>query len=100
MTPEDPSIVSPSVQPALGAITWAADGSGRAKAIGDPAVAPGCDPSVTVAATSTYIGGVKTGYVMPTTVGATRAVDSAVRPAFGSGIAVVTDCSVTSEGAP
>ena len=50
--------------------------------------------------TSTYIGGVMTGYVTPTMVGATRAVGSPVRPIIGSGITAIAGCSTTSEGAP
>ena len=63
-------------------------------------IAHGCDPPVTVAATSTYVGGAMIGYVAPTTVNATSAVGSPICPIIGSGVTTVAGYSVTSEGAP
>jgi len=100
MTPRDPSAMSLSAQPEPGAVAWATDGTGRADASGDATVAHGYDQSITAAATSTGIGGVTTGCVAPTMVGATSAVGSPVHPAIGSGITAVIGCSVMSEGDP
>ena len=61
---------------------------------------PSYDPSVTSAATSTYVVGVTTGCSTPTTVGTTSVVGSSVRPIIGYGIVAVTCCSTTTEGAP
>ena len=96
-TPRDPSDTSPSVWPMPGAVAWAADGAGRAGALGAAAVAPSYDQSITDAATCTYVGGVMTGSIAPTTVGAMSAVGSPIRPAVSSAIAAITSCSVTSE---
>ena len=41
-----------------------------------------------------------TGYIVPATVGSMSAVGSPVHLAVGSGIAAITGCSATSEGAP
>ena len=57
-------------------------------------IAPRCDPPVTAAATSAYVGGVLTSCV------ALATVDSPVRPIVGSGIAAITGYSVTSKGVP
>ena len=76
------------------------DGIGRAGALGAAAVAPGYDPSVTAAATSTGIGRVMTSNAAPTVVGTTSAAGSPIRPTVGSDIAAITSCSATSEGAP
>ena len=100
MAPRDPSATSPSIQPAPGAVTWATDGMGHADASGTAAVAPGCDPSVTVAATSTCIDGVTIGCVVPTMVGTTSAVGSPICLIVGSSIAIVTGCSMTSKVTP
>lgn len=100
MTPEDPSVASPSVRPVPGAVAWATDGMGCANASGNTAVTPGCDPSITAAATSTCIGGFMIGYVVPTTVSATSAVDSLVCLAVGNGIAALTGYSTMFEGNP
>ncbi|XP_066323359.1 AA9 family lytic polysaccharide monooxygenase B-like [Miscanthus floridulus] len=100
MTPKDPSIAFPSFRPMSGAVTWATDGTGRTSASGITAVALSGDPSITVTATSTCVGGVTTSYVAPATIGATSAVGSPIRPIVGSGIAAIASCSVTSEGAP
>ena len=91
--------MSPSVWPMLGAVAWATNGMGHANALGDAAVAPGCDPSITADATSTYVGGVTTSYVVPTTVSAMGVVSRPVCPTIGSYIAAITGCSMTSEGA-
>ena len=61
-------------------------------------IAPGCDPPVTAATTPAYVGGVLTGCIAPTTVGAMSTVGNPVRPIIGCGIAAITGCSVTSEG--
>ena len=100
MTPGDPPAVSPSIRPVLGAIAWAIDGMDHAIASGDVAVAHGYDPSVLATATTTYVGGVMTGYIAPTMFGDTSAVSSPVCPTVGSGIMAITSCSTTSEGAP
>ena len=50
--------------------------------------------------TSAYVGGVLTGCVAPTTVGAASAVGSPVRPIINSGIAAITSCTITSKGVP
>ena len=63
-------------------------------------IAPSYDPPIIVAATSTYIGGVMTSCVAPTTVGAMSAVGSPVRPIVGSGVATIVGCSVIFEGTP
>ena len=99
-TPGDPSAASPSIQPTPGAITWAVDGTGHSNALGDTAVASGYDPSIMAAATSTCIGGVTTGYAVPTMVGTMSAVGSPIHPAVGSSIMAITSRSATSEGAP
>ena len=91
--------MSPTIQPTLGAVTWATDGVHRASASGVAAVVLGCDRSDTAAATSTYAGGVTTGCVAPTTVGATSTVGSPVHSVVGSCTTAIAGCSVTSEGA-
>ena len=100
MTPEDLSVVSPSVWPMPGTIAWATDGTSHVYASGDAAIALGYGPSVTDATTSTCINGVMTGYAALAMVGATSAVGSPVCPATDSGIMDITSCSATSEGAP
>ena len=87
-TPKDPSVASPSVWPAPGAIAWVADGTGHTGASGAAVFAPGYDTSI------------MTGCVAPIMVGATSAVGSPVRPAGSSGIMAIIGCSATSEGAP
>jgi len=52
------------------------------------------------ATTSTCVGGVMTGCVVPTTVGAKSAVGSLIHPTIGSDITTITGCSTTFEGAP
>ena len=64
-TPEDPLAASPFVWPTSGIVAWATNGTGHGDAFGDTVVVPGCDPSIMVTATSTYVGGVMTGYVAP-----------------------------------
>ena len=59
-TPGDPSAASPFIQPMPGAVAWAADGKSCANASGNAAVAPGYDPSITAATTSTCVSGVMT----------------------------------------
>ena len=63
-------------------------------------IAPSYDPPIIVAATSTYIGGVMTSCVAPTTVGAMSAVGSPIHPIVGSGVATIVGCSTTSKGVP
>ena len=99
-TPEDPSAKSPSIQPMLGIVAWDTDGADHVGALGATTVAPGCDPFVTAAATSTCVGGVMTGYVVPAMVGAMSVVGSSIRPTVSSGIAAIAGYSIASEGAP
>jgi len=99
MTPGDPSSMSPSIRPTPGTVAWAVDGAGHTGASGATTVVLDRDPSVTTAATSTYVGRVTTGCVAPTTVGAMSTVGSLVHPVIGSGIAAMASCSTTSEGA-
>ena len=73
---------------------------GRASASGAAAVAPGYDPSIMAAATSSCVGGVMTGCVAPATVSATSVVGSPVCPIIISGTAAITGCSAIAEGAP
>ena len=73
---------------------------GRAGSSGATTIAPSCDPRVTAAATSTCVGGVTTGCVAPTVVGATSEVGSYVRLVISSGITLIVGYSATSEGAP
>ena len=81
-------------------VTWATIGMGRVGSSGVATIAPGYDPSITADATSTYVGGVLTGCVMPATVDATSVVGSPICPIVGSGIATITSYSTTSEGVP
>ena len=92
--------MSPYIQPMPDAVTWAIDGMGRGDSSGTATIAPGYDPLVTATATSTCVGGVLTGYVMPTMVGATSVVGSPIHPIADSGIASIVGCSVASEGIP
>ena len=73
---------------------------GRTNASSNATVMPGYDPSITATATSTYIGTVTPGCIVPATVDATSAVGSPVRPTVSSSITTITGCSVTSEGTP
>ena len=100
MTPRDPSLTSATVWPMPGTVAWATNGTGRAGASDATVVVLGYDPSIMAAATSTYVGGVTTDCVVPTTVGATSTVGSPVRPAIDSGITAITGCFVTFEGTP
>ena len=83
-----------------GIVAWATDGTGRAGASGDTAVVPGYDPSIMAVATSTYVGGVTTGCVAPTTISATSAIGNPVCHAISSSIVAINDCSVMSKGDP
>ena len=100
MTPRDPSAMSPSIRPTPSTIAWAANGMGRADALGDVVVAPDYDPCVTATASSTYVDGVMTGCTTSIAVDATSAVGSPIRPVVGSSITNITGYSVTSKGAP
>ena len=73
---------------------------GHADTSGDAAVALSYDPSITGAATSTYVSGVTTGCGTPATVGTMSTVGNSARPVIGSGIMAVTSCSVAAKGTP
>ena len=82
------------------AIIWATGGAAHAAASGAAIVASSHGLPVTATTKSTYIGGASTGYVTPTTEGATSVEGSSFRPNIGSGIASIAGCSATSEGVP
>jgi len=99
MTFGDPSTVSPSVRPMPDAVTSVVDGTGHDSSLDTATIAPGYDPPIIAATTSTYVGGVWTGYITPATVGAMSAVGSPICLVVSSSIATIVGCSATPEGA-
>ena len=99
-TSGDPSVASPSVRPTSGAVTWATSGMGHATTLCTTTVASSYVPPITATATSACVGGVLTGGVVPTAVGATSVFGSSICPIVGSGIAAIAGCFATSEGIP
>ena len=99
-TPRDPSVVSPSLRPMSGVVTWAAGGADHAASSGTTVAASSYAWLVTVAAASICVEGASTGDVTPTAVGATSVSGRSVCSDVGSGITSVVGCLATSVGVP
>ena len=92
--------MSPSIQPASGAVAWVAGGMDHVVSLGTTATVFGYAWLVTVAATSACDARASTYGTTPTTEGTTSVSASSVRSDVGGRITSVVVCSVTPEGAP